>query len=70
LLNKVENLVKEYKIKYSISINNIIQYFDQSIESIVVKDLFEKVISTILQYFLINKIKKILQQNYNCSRKL
>ncbi len=70
MLNKVENLVKEYKIKYSISINNIIQYFDQSIESIVVKDLFEKVISTILQYFLINKIKKILQQNYNCSRKL
>jgi len=44
--------------------------FDQSIESIIIKDSIKKVISTILQHFLINKVKKILQQDCNCFRKL
>ncbi len=46
------------------------QHFDQSTESIVVKDSIEEVISTVLQHFLINKVKKIPQQDCNCFRKL
>jgi len=70
LLNKVKNLVKKYKIKYSISINNIMRRFDQFIEFIVIKDSIKEVTSIVLQHFLINKVKKILRRDCNCFRKL
>ncbi len=48
MLNKVEDFVKEYKIKYSIFINNIIQYLNQFIKFVAIKDLIEEVIFIIL----------------------
>jgi len=70
LLNKIKDLVQKYKIKYNIFINNTIQHFNQSIKFIAIKDSIKKIIFIILQHFLINKIKKILQQDCNCFRKL
>jgi len=70
LLNKVKDLVKKYKIKYSVFINNVMQRSNQFIEFIAIKNLIKEVIFTILQHFLISKIKKILQQDCNCFRKL
>ncbi len=36
------------------------QYFNQFIKFVTIKDLIKEVIFIILQHFLINKVKKIL----------